>query len=407
MDIEGRVSTADAVGVVFSAAAKESDSSLNNEIKDENEQQETVEEEVVESEVNNEQEESVVAEENQEDNGNQEQQEEVIQESEEGEDSQDEEESQSAESASSDWTGDAISKGWMSPETQEEKLKEIHEKYQTELETKIKEVQGNPTPDPVVNKLVELANNGKVIDMNFIKNQFINYDDYKITEKDSALELIKMNMQQSGESELKIKRKEREYKLLFNGEYDETDPEYMDLMEDLQLESTEARNSLKDKQAAEKLPDVEKLTQEQIAKQEAEARESQKVWESAVKNEVKTKESIKINLNKEDSFEYALSSDDRKEIQDMLSTDFGFTKRFYENGVFDFESAIEAASFVIPDIKGRILKKMASQYEAKGKDSLISKQKNTKLEKPAPFKVEKAAPEAAAAESIFNRHNKR
>lgn len=302
-----------------------------------------------------------------------------------------------------DWSGDAKSKGWISPEEKDKVLEGIHEEYQSELTKRLE----NPTDNPLVNKLVKLAADGKAIDLKFIERQFINYDDYKVTEKDSAMRLIEMDMEAQGKSPLEIKKKKREYKDLFNGLYDESDEEYVELMDDLQLESTESRKRLKINQADESLPDVEKITEEQRAKQEAEAKKNLEVWTSTVKNEVNAKESIKLSLNKEGDFEYTLSSDDKKVIQDILSSDFGFTQGFFTNGVFDFEAAIEAAIFKNPETKGRFLKKIASQYEAAGMDKLISKQKNTKIVKSEPTRKAEVSREAKAANSLFkNRYTK-
>ena len=320
------------------------------------------------------------------------------------EDLSNEEESQSTQPTDYDWSGDAKAKGWVSPDEKEEKLKEIHDEYQKQVEA----VRKEPTENPLVNKLVELALNGKSIDMKFIQSQVIDYNDFNVMEKEDALKVIEMELAQSGEDEMGVKYKTKKYRDLFNGKYDETDEEYAELLEEIQYEATKSRQDLKKRQQEEKLPNVEKLTEEAIAKQEAESKRVLKVWETAVDKEVRETESVKFQLNKEDEFEYALSGDDKKEIQKILSEDFNFTRGFYKNGQFEFEEAIEAAAFRVPEIKGRILGKMASQFKSQGMDSLVSKQKNTQLEKSQPSKQEKISSEAQSVNSLFkNRYQKK
>lgn len=234
-----------------------------------------------------------------------------------------------------------IPEGYLSPEDFQTK--------QQEWENKYKELEGrNPFANDFVKELNSRAANGEdITDPNFWKWQSADFSKYNTEELSSASELIKMNLKEKFPmlNSSQINRKfEKTYRDLFSGEYEKTDKEYMEALQDLSIDAEMARTELKNIKQSKSLPTK---SLEQIEQERQQAVDQKNQYLQDVSQTVNAYDGTKVKLG-DAEVNFAPTSESKQFAQHSLADSVYdgtyFIQNYVKDGKFDSMRAMRDLS---------------------------------------------------------------
>lgn len=271
-------------------------------------------------------------------------------------------------------------------EPQEEQPNEWQQKYTgleeeyNSLKSKLEELSNQDVfANEYIKSLNEKAKGGVNVESeDFWKWQKIDLDKYQVNEKNDALELVRMELENSNpnlsaeEIEYKIRK---DYKSLFDKNLDAEDEDDKALIEDalmqLRIDAKSAIPKLKKYKEEIQLPKID--LSEKEAKEEA-AKKAKEQYNLAAKDAVSnySKESFKVG---ETELEYQPTEEDKKWIEAVL-VDGGnlFSRYVNEDGSPKFDKA-KREMLVLQNID-KLMKMAYDQGKSEGGKSVVDELEN-------------------------------
>lgn len=281
-----------------------------------------------------------------------------------------------------------------------EEFEELSAKYQ-EVEQKLATLNQEPQiDDPLFQAIKQRYISGEGIDMNYLRQQLIDYDSYDANNADHAKGLIMEGLLSEGMTPEEAQL-EWDYKYGDMSEYDPDEREYKKLEQKMKLEANRFKRELKKAQQENRLPnsDYAQKQQEERARVEQAQKQWKDNWTQTIPNEIGKIDGLSLR----DDITYQLSESDKASLQSELKKkvidemDFNFTGKYFDEKkrTWDVSSMIEDVAWGSKSIRGKLLEKLATETKSEGSDDILKVTKNAQTETKSVQEIEKSPEEAA------------